>query len=308
MDFIDEERGSHTYRVATKIAMMNTLRRIIMQNVAGLAFTDITVHKLKTSLYDADYLKMRISNIPVHGCSDELYTEYIRGNQDWIVSNDPDGQTIEVRGYSMTCSVTNEDPSAGVIDVTTDHCAFSMGDRTIDNPYKIPILIFQLKHTESISFTAHSTLGLPLTSAIFQPTTRCHFRVAEKGGYRFYIASRTDIGVDKIIRRALDVLQARVSFFISMSKDLDTSEGKIIFPHDRFTLPQLIVDYLQEHSSIEFAGFKCDHLLGDTSTVFFRCKEKKNFAQVLKDVEKSITKDIAALAGGTKKKALKKKS
>jgi DNA-directed RNA polymerase subunit L len=160
--------------------------------------------------------------------------------------------------------------------VTTNDCTFDQ-----PNPYKKNILIYSLQQGEKIDFTATAIIGKGLDHAIFCPTSKCYF-ISTK----LIIHPRINYSASQILNDAIKILKEKLANldFISIQKN------KIIFPNDKFTLPMLIVDYLQEHKTIKFAGAKCNNLLESDGCIDFICEG--NIQAILQEIAEEITLDL----------------
>jgi len=296
------------YELSTNPVVVNAIRRTMLQNVPTFAFDteNIVVTRMKSAIYDADYIRLRISNMPVvEGPTEEEFRKFLEENQDWVLNNDPEGLTTEIKGITMSCAIHHTKGGDDILNVTTDMCTFTKDGKPIKNPYPTPILICKLKKEESIDFSATATLNIPHQSAIFHPVYRCYFTEESGDKHHMRIASRTNIDEDILLRRAVEIIRMRIDHFLGIigSENTETG-GKIVFPFDRFTLPQLFTDYIQDHPAVDYAGYKCDHLLGTQGTIFYRANAPLSL--IMSEVAKRIHEDLDELQGSAKKKPPRK--
>jgi DNA-directed RNA polymerase subunit L len=54
------------------------------------------------------------------------------------------------------------------------------------------------------------------------------------------------------------------------------SEGSFILPNDQFCMTNIIIDCLQEHPDIEYAGYRIPHMLSNEAQINYRLKSAKN--------------------------------
>ena len=257
----------------TSRIILNSIRRTILQSVPTFAFSqeNIIIHTFKSNNLDPDIIRFRISTIPVPTLLSKKEFDSC------LLSN-------SIKGITMKCSVQNELPE--VRHVTTNDCTFDQ-----PNPYKNKILICSLQQGERIDFTATAITGQGLNHAIFCPTSKCYF--TETG--KFVIHPRINYNGNKLLLDAINILKFKlkhINNFISIEKN------KIIFLNDKFTLPMLLVDYLQDHKAIKYAGAKCNHLLESEGCIDYMCESKVE--NVLEEIIEKIKNDLDTF--GTKLK------
>jgi DNA-directed RNA polymerase subunit L len=76
---------------------------------------------------------------------------------------------------------------------------------------------------------------------------------------------------------------------ILKSKIENEHKGTIILEKETFTLANLINDGLQNNKSIDFSGYKIDHLLVEESEIKYITDGKKGIKKIL---EESVNKQI----------------
>jgi hypothetical protein len=270
--------------------ILSTTRRVILQNIPTFAFPreNIKVHKLKSDFLDADLVQLRISTLPIPLAP--TLTQF-----DSFIKHEKNPQTTPL---TMVCKVENK--SSDIRHVTTNDCTFSRifktsnaltldasNANTIHILYTKPILLCSLKKNESIHFTATSTLDTPLKSVIFTACSKCFF--TDNG--KFMISPRQGHESLNLLLSAIRIIKYKLDNFFNYV--VYNSSGKLIFPNDRYTMPLLIVHYMQLHKNIKYAGAKCEHLLESKGTIVYTLIDRTiTIEQVLKNVISSILIDI----------------
>jgi hypothetical protein len=273
--------------------ILSTVRRVILQNIPTFAFPreNIKVHKLKSDFLDADLIQLRISTLPIPLAP--TLTQF-----DSFIKHEKNSQTTPL---TMICKVENK--SSDIRHVTTNDCTFSrffvsdalasdVSDaNAIQIPYTKPILLCSLKKNESIHFTATSTLNTPIKSVIFTACSKCFF--TDTGN--FMISPRQGYDSINLLLSAIRIIKFKLDNFfnyIVYDSDIDT-KAKLIFPNDRYTIPLLVVHYMQLHKNVKYAGAKCEHLLEPKGTIVYSLINPTiAIEQVLKDVIASILLDV----------------
>ena len=249
----------------TKRVILNSIRRTILQSIPTFGFSQeyIQINALKSDCLDSDIMKHRISMIPVPTLLSEKEFDSFLLNQKSII-----------KGITMKCCMENTGLS--ILHVTTKNCIFDQ-----PNPYKNDILICSLQSGEKIDFIATAIVGT--SHAIFCPTSKCY--LTEEF---LYIYPRINYSASKILLDAIKLLKLKLN-------NIEIKPDKIIFPNDKFTLPILLVDYLQDHESIKYAGAMCNHLLESDGYIHFLCKDDKKIDTIFCEIVQNVLLDLDRL-------------
>merc|ERR1712196_140507 len=160
-------------------ALVNTLRRTLWSDIPVFYFDKIKI-LLNTSIYNNDYLTLRIKNIPIINIENkEVYCEKIFSENfldNTIIENE---NTIDIdktilSNLTIYCNVENKDNE--LMNVTTDHCKFYYKQSEIKSPYPKPILIIVLKPNQKINFSAISIIGCERISAEQSAVSVCGYK------------------------------------------------------------------------------------------------------------------------------------
>jgi len=198
---IDHKAHDNTYNNYLVLGIMgnnidnviiNTLRRAIMELVPVYAFDqkDIDITK-NNSIYNNDYMRLRLSHFPVIGIQNEQETinrsaelEY-EANISTFEKKIEDLSEIEKRekaeklekSQNLIMSVNVKNTTNDVLNVTTNNefTKFYYKGQPILSPYVDDMLIIKLKPGEEFSCTATSSLNIGMKGANFMPTAVCVF-------------------------------------------------------------------------------------------------------------------------------------
>ena len=325
MDFKIDKYNRKVFHFKTNHVMVNTLRRIIFQNIPNFAFDPALLSFRKnTSIYNNDQMRLRMSVIPVLGLSNDekCFNEFVENHYQYVINNeaeenipilknkDDDEEAaifknehsdtkIEIDNLVLTlvCSVKHTNNSVDYLNVTTDECKFYINNKEIINPYKTPLLLTKLRYNEEIDFSATSRMSIGIESPIWNVSGNCYFienKIDED--YDFILENRGQLSEEDILLRAKYILIEKLKNIKSTIKGKTMeNEGKLTIENDKFTIPALLNFYLQDHPDIEYSGYRCDHLLNDTSSIYFKTKNAgivKILEETCDKIEKIVNKLI----------------
>lgn len=292
--------------------LVNSVRLAIFQWIPHYAFPrEKVVIKENTSCRHNDELTHEISTMVVMGLENNrgAYNRFITENPSFLHGNyqAEDGQEDDVQQrvgndvLSVKLRVMHSDSQTQYKYVTTDDCVFFLNGKTISNPYsKTPMLLLTLREGELIDLEARTEMGVPLRNPLYMCVGNAWFK-KEKSGYRFFMDLRPGITGKEVIFRATDLILKRVKTAIVLFHNKRNEEedrmnkgasNEIFVKGDRLVVPSILTYYLSNHPSVQFSGSKCHHLLGDSSSVYFRASGDVD--KLLDDVYKVLEKDLNA--------------
>jgi DNA-directed RNA polymerase subunit L len=306
----------------TNNVIVNTIRRVILRQVPNYAFDPKNIKFSKnTSIYNNDLLRVRISNMPVMGLinDDKTFKEYLENNYTWVVNTEKnveqesDKTKVDIDSIyendtsiellqdtnvlTMYCYATHKDKKVEFMNITTDMCEFFINEKKIDSPYKYPLLILKLRYNEEIEFSASSKMSIPFESPIYSSVENVHF-TEENGVYKFTVIPRnSSLKESVIIKRAIKIIKEMLSVAQTLIDTISTEQNKgtLEINNDKFTLAALLTNYLQENKDVTYAGYHCEHLLGNKSVINYVLKDSAKIQNVLKDISKVINKELDKL-------------
>lgn len=285
--------------------VLNTLRRAILSYIPNYAFTDFSFKKNNT-VFNNNYIKLRVSNIPVWGIENDLdYYNPIKKNLSTEIINEEEDLNDDIDLNSEVNNVLNSstlkqltmyvdytsDNSDEIITVTTDHAKFYYEEKKIESPYKIPIPIIKLQSNQTITFSVITTVGTETQNSIFAPVSVCFYKEINPTEYTFILESRGTINEKKIIHIALlNIINKLKNVIKNLPDKIDNKlKGELIILNEDATLGNLISYGLQIHKDIKFAGFNIPHPLEERVKIHYELK-KNNITDVLSDVVDNFVK------------------
>lgn len=294
--------------------LVNSIRLTIFQLVPHYAFNrEKILIRENTSTRHNDEITQDISTMVVMGLDNSraVYNRFlienpsiIRGESESIVTDedsDEEGQdkNLSILGgdvLTMSLRVTSTGPSVQYRYITTKDCTFHVNGKTIPDPYKdCPILLATLKEGEILDLEAKTDMNSPIHNPLYAAVGNAWFR-QEKEGYRFFMDLRPGITGKEVLYRARDILLKRVRNVIQQNEIKEgkkTTSGELTIRGDRFIVPNLLAYYMAIHPNVSFAGPRCHHLLGDSSSVYYRASG--DVTKILEEVYNQIESDSANL-------------
>jgi DNA-directed RNA polymerase subunit L len=189
----------------------------------------------------------------------------------------------------------------------TQGVKFYFGKEQISHIYAIPLLIIQLQPGQEFSCTMISSLNNAIYNAIFRPCTKCYYKENNESNFDFTVLSRRQISEKDIIIRACKIIKDKIisteETFIeninrygsknnanAMSEEDLTTEhlrsGTIIIEGEQHTIGNLLARYLQDHKSIQFAGYSVGHPNVNQVEIQYECDS--DITKTIKDISKKI--------------------
>ena len=279
--------------------ILNTLRRAIMSYIPNYAFTEFNFKKNNT-IFNNNYLKLRISNIPVWGIENNLEifvpkkkslieeTIYEEENINDDIDLNPETTNLNTSTLKqLTMYVDYKSNEKDVMTVTTDHAKFYYAEKKIDSPYKIPIPIVKLQPNQTITFSVITSVGIEQQHAIYSVVGVCFYKQITENEFDFIVESRGLLTEKRIIHIALiNIIDKLKNIFKTISNNIDDKKlkGEIIIMHEDNTMGNLISHGMQQHKDISFVGYNLPHLLEDKVIIHYELKKGGKLLDVLNSV------------------------
>ena len=276
---------------------MNTLRRTIMADIPIYAY-DIFKFEHNTSVFNNNYIKLRLMNIPVWHIENNI-TFFEPNKEETPPSNEEDIEPSQ-EDYSqeekkvnttnisqLTMYLNFKNKTKDIITATTDNAKFYYNEKLIESPYKNPIPLVDLQPEQEIGFSAISKLGIEELGAIYSAVSVCCYKQINDNEFDFVIESRGQLKEEKIIHIAIDNIIKRMDGFLTLLKSTkidDKLEGVININNEGHTLGNIISRGLQQHSNISFAGYRLIHPLSKKLEIIYKLKKADKIINIIEDV------------------------
>lgn len=259
-------------------AVVNTLRRVILDEVPVYSFCEQTINITKNkSAFNNDQMKERLSQLPIFNLENDI--EYL--SERYWLNVDYSDQSRERHPkdndkIEITCSVKNDD--LDILNVTTNDIKIFKNDEEITNNYskEYPILLIQLRPEDYFEFDMKAVMGIGKRNNIWTSASTCYFddylEDASKDDpdkYKFTIESQGQHDEIDILIKACDVINKKLDIIEDMVKNryftpkIKNSKKLILeLVNENHTMGNIINDALQEHPNVKLSGSsKPDHLI-----------------------------------------------
>jgi len=272
--------------------ILNTLRRIGTTYVPIYAFTNIDITE-NTSIFNNNYLKLRLSNLPVFGIETDtniFVKEEIQVNKIDDVTLNMDDVDMRIDDQvnistlkQLTMYLEYHNQTTNIVTVGTNDCKFYFREKQIKTPYPVNIPIVKLQPDQKIKLSAITGLGIEEESSIFSPVSIFTFREKENNNYDLILESRGQINEKKILDIIYHNIINQLDKFYESIPSTKELEGTMSLENADHTLGNIISNGLQSHTSVEFGGYNMPHPLGNNILFHYKLKSS-NIEKILQDI------------------------
>jgi DNA-directed RNA polymerase subunit L len=286
--------------------IVNSIRRTILSDIPIYAFE--TTVNVNTSVFNNNYIKLRMSNLPVFGIENNLVFFKKTEEKDEEESNFDEGfglmddieltvdknvDSSSINNFTLYLNYENKTPD--IVTVTTKDCDYFYKGKKISNPYKVDIPIIKLQPDQKINLTSVSKLGIEKESAIYSPVSICSYQQVSDDEFNFFLESRGQITEHQILERAIDNLLKNVDDLIRDMSKMKTEDGMIKVGDIDHTLGNLISHFaMMEKKEVEMFTYKQPHPLDPVIVYHYRLKSS-TLDKVLEKVNDNISKTFKNL-------------
>lgn len=285
--------------------IVNTLRRVLLDNIPNYAFpTDLIKISDNTSIFNNDYMKLRLSNLAVLNTNldiyylDPVYWKDIDYSDPKRPKHPSEKQIeIAINSYNDTNFIKN---------VTSNDLHYYEDGVEIQKYNRdAPFLIIQLRPAQTFKCTMRAALGVgerdniwasagnayydDLTTddikgtQIDNPNKKILFTVESQGQYDEYILL---IKACNFIVKKLDDIKNDLNKKFSSNEITESQEIIIVLDGEDHTMGQLLNYFFQNHPDIIFSGVgKPDHLV---NSIRFKIASSNNVKTPIKPIFEQI--------------------
>ena len=284
----------------------NTIRRLTLSCIPIYAFNEFKFDK-NTSVFHNNYLKLRLRNMPVWGIDntvefvDTIKETVVNEDKDYNYNEEEDDVVIDVDKQlnsstlkQLTMYVTAKNKTNEITTVTTADAKFYCDEKQINTPYKVGIPIVKLQPGQEIAFSAITQLGVEEKDTMFTPVCISVYKQVKEDEFDFVIESRGQITEARIIEVALINVERKLKNIIKLMNEKKSEEsikkiemetdGMIVLFNEDNTMGNLISRGLQQHNSVEFAGYNLPHPLAKKVNIHYKLKSGASIKKVMEDV------------------------
>lgn len=286
--------------------IINTFRRIVLSNIPIYSFNNITISE-NTSVFNNNYMKLRISNMPVFGIHSDnpIYVPPVKEVKEKEEINDlndldinPQDDVINSSSLKLlTMYLDYYNNTDEIVTVGTNDCKFYYIEKQIPSPYPKNIPIIKLQPKQKFKMSAITELGIEEKNSIYSPVSIFSYKQINEEHFLVMIESRGQLDEKKIIQYSYDNIKMILDNFLQLILDIEdnNNSGKIQMNNGDHTLGNLIAEGLQSHKNIKFAGYNCPHLLDKKIVFHYELNEidksDKSDKYNIKDIIKEIVKN-----------------
>lgn len=273
--------------------IVNTLRRVCLTNIPIYAFTNINI-SYNTSVFNNNYLKLRLNNLPVLGLetTNHIYEKKKNKNVDEINNVNMDDITLNVNDdinvstlEKLTLFLDYENNTNDIVSVGTTQCKFYLKEKQIDSPYPINIILIKLQPKQKIKFSAITELGIEEKSSIFSPVSIFTFIENKDNDYNVILESKGQLNELKILDICNSNIQNILDDIDERIPDDKSLEGNLILKSINHTIGNILVTGMSYHEDVIFAGYNMPHPLDNKIIIHFKLKNN-NLKKIISDVIK----------------------
>jgi DNA-directed RNA polymerase subunit L len=297
----------------------NTIIRTIDSLVGAFAFdkTDIDFTS-NTSIFNRDYMRVRISNTPIlyknyeYDAIDnfaetcvELEKARKNVNNERVLTDIEQIDELNKKKLSMINNihmfVDAKNDTNDIIHVTTNSkfTTFHKDEKIIPDIYPREVKLCALKPGQEIKISAISSFNIPLERNCYSSAITTFHREIDANTYKFKLVSLRQMREKQIVIEACKIINLKImnikNKLISKINSLKSTtnidyNAKIEIANENHTMGELLSRRLREHAFITYATFKMEH--PDKNAIVFEYKaEGMTIGKILDTVVDEIIAD-----------------
>ena len=241
---------------------VNTMRRVSMDEIPIYAFpSELIKIEGNTSIFNNDYMKLRLSQIPIYDCDSGL--EYLDNKYLNMGLNFDDTHFLKYekeKVIEMYINSYNNTPEN--INVTTNDVKYIEDGEPVEKySKKFPILITQLRPNETFKAHMKAALSTGIKSNIFSASSNT-FYDNEDDKITFRIESQGQIDEYLILEKSCNFILKKLNDFeksftqqLKENKKYEKNSTLLLeFENEDHTMGELLNTVFQDHDKIVFSG------------------------------------------------------
>jgi hypothetical protein len=191
--------------------IINILRRGIEEYIPSYAFDPKNmIIKNNTSIFNNDYMRLRLSLVPVLGIKNDITnidnisnfeietnkTIFDKKLENVDLLKQIEEKQLKERANNFTLIINKTINNTNkIMNITTNNAIFRYNTKIISSPYNPPLLLIKLKPGQEFSCECYSSLDIPLRNAIYLPCSICSYEEKSSNSFRFIIESDFKINI-----------------------------------------------------------------------------------------------------------------
>lgn len=300
--------------------VVNTLRRISISLVPCYAFhpQDITIEK-NTSVFNNDQMKLRLSNMPivkpVHDLDKEVKDILDIEASALAANSESKKEFIEMElekekrktelMKNVHMFVEAKNTTSDILNVTTgdSFTSFYIDNKKIDNIYKNPVLIIQLKPGEEFKCVSVASRDIHMKHNIYSPCANVSYEEVKDTEFDFRMESYGQISEKDVLIMACNIFLTKLTNIkerINAMLKKDLMDVELTIENENYTMGNILVRTIQDHPNVSFCGLKIDHPF--ENTIIIKCvTQKQTVIQVIGDCTDKLNKLFKSLISSFEK-------
>lgn len=298
---------------------INSLRRTALSDIPIYAWEPSI--NANTSVFNNNYLKLRLENLPVFGIKNDIVFFNKEENEKDKEPNDSvfldmamdDLDLSPTENKVNTSSLNNltmylefENKTSEIVTVSTADCDFYYKENKIKSPYDIEIPIVKLQPKQKINLSCVTKLGKESQSAIFSPVSVFYFQEnkpsdeKESNDFNVILESKGQITEKEILIRCVENLKLAVNELYDNIPDTLEKEGVIKVGELDHTIGNLVSYYCYKNKDVDMFSYNLPHPLRNQINFNFKLNNSK-LKVVIEKAKKEIINDLNVFADNVKK-------
>ncbi len=293
--------------------IINSIKRMIQSDIPIYAFDSFTMTH-NDSVFNNNYIKNHIRNIPVWGIDNKLeeYKEYNEEQEEeeifdevtGIIKDDVDLTINKETNYSslnkLTLYLDFHNNKNEIVHVTTNDCIFYYKEGMIKSPYKNPVQIIKLQPNQKIKLSAQANPGINDNSSIYSATSACYFKENKESDYDLIVESRGQLSEIRIIQLALRLINKKLAKFLQNLPKSKGMEGTLKIENEDHLLGNLLTYQMQQMNSVRFCAYTTPHPLNREIEIDYKLNSGNinaifkevisHYENIFSNIEKDILK------------------
>lgn len=282
--------------------IVNTLRRIILSEVAVLSFDYIEINE-NTSVFNNNQIKLNIQNIPVIGVpnvpltykKDKIVEDEAEEDEDLLLEINEGEFYSETEPFSinsldqLTMFVDYHNTTKEIVSVTTDDAKFYYQAKEIKSPYPNPVILIKLQPEQKIKFSTKTKLTNEKEDGKNTAVSICAYNEIKDNEFKFFLESRGLFSEKEILNRSCKILIKKLKKIVKLFPEIDMKDGEIKIPKGTHTIGNLLAHGLELLPETKYATYYQRHILDNEIIIKFGFDKEYNLKKmIIKVVKKYI--------------------
>lgn len=301
----------------------NTIIRTIISLCGSYSYNQDNIEiPVNTSDFNNDYMRLRLSNIPI------IYKDYMYDTIDnyaetcvdlekkrkkVIGARTPtDVEIMEEKNIQKAKLINNihmhvdaKNNGNDILDVTTNnkYTTFYKDGEVIPDIYPREVMIIGLKPGQEIKFTTVADFNIPANSSIYASAIKPGHRHLPNDSWQLNLTSYRQIPERRIVIEACKIIIIKINNVkdyilekinsLKNTTDIDYS-AEIELVNENHTVGEILSRRIRMHNNSKFAGFVMKH--PDINNILLEYKtEGATFTKVLQEVVQEIINDYTVI-------------